>query len=181
MVLGVCRRVLHNEQDAEDALQVTFLVLVRKAGSIRRTTSVRSWLYGVAYRVARKARLQSARQQACEQRSAEVARPGSTAEPTWKELQAVLDAEFRAFDLAARSITVIVRPDGDGDKVSEGKVPRQILSVASNAVIMIDGKGGTLADLRKGNRLSLILSSDANEVTSISAVQRKNARPEKGE
>src|SRR5262245_27047754 len=52
MVLRVCQRVLHQSQDAEDAFQVTFMVLARKAAAIARRGSVGSWLYGVAYRVA---------------------------------------------------------------------------------------------------------------------------------
>src|SRR5262249_35104222 len=70
MVLGVCRRVLRHPQDADDAFQATFLVLVRRAGSIRRLDSVASWLYGVALRTARRAKLDAVRRQRREEMSA---------------------------------------------------------------------------------------------------------------
>ncbi len=60
MVFGVCRRLLNNAQDVEDAFQATFLVLVRKARSISKRESVGSWLYGVANRIASRERIRQA-------------------------------------------------------------------------------------------------------------------------
>src|SRR5438105_4658904 len=56
MVLGVCRRVLRNAHDAEDAFQATFLVLLRKASTLRSPGKIGNWLYGVAYRTSQEAR-----------------------------------------------------------------------------------------------------------------------------
>ena len=66
MVLGVCRRVVDNADDADDAFQATFLVLVRKAGSIVPRELVGNWLYGVAYRTALKARALAGRRRLLE-------------------------------------------------------------------------------------------------------------------
>ena len=65
-VLGACRRILGNEPDAEDAFQATFLVLVRKADTVRPRGAVGAWLYGVACNVARKARAEATRRRAKE-------------------------------------------------------------------------------------------------------------------
>jgi RNA polymerase sigma factor (sigma-70 family) len=70
MVLRVCRNVLKDWNDAEDAFQATFVVLARRCGSIRRRDSVESWLFGVACRVAARARFEAARRRAVERRGA---------------------------------------------------------------------------------------------------------------
>src|SRR5437868_6192955 len=64
MVLGVCRRLLPELHDADDVFQATFLVFVHKAPSIRKGTALGCWLYGVAYRLALKARAGAARRRA---------------------------------------------------------------------------------------------------------------------
>src|SRR5437867_4443505 len=61
MVWGVCRRVLRHDHDAEDAFQATFLVLVRKAASIKPRKMVGNWLYGVAHQTALNARASAAK------------------------------------------------------------------------------------------------------------------------
>src|SRR5262245_58642658 len=60
MVFGVCRRVIGHVQDAEDAFQATFLVLVRKASSVVPREAVGNWLYGVAHRSALEAKARNA-------------------------------------------------------------------------------------------------------------------------
>jgi RNA polymerase sigma factor (sigma-70 family) len=92
-VLGVCRRVLGHEQDAEDVFQAVFLVLSRKAGALRRKEAVGPWLFGVAYRLALRARREARQRREREGRAG--GRPGEDplAELTVREAQAVLYEE----------------------------------------------------------------------------------------
>jgi RNA polymerase sigma factor (sigma-70 family) len=94
VVWGVCQRLLGDGHDAEDAFQATFLVLVRKPGSVKKHASLGSWLYGVAYRVALRARADAARRRHHERQVATMAAPQSALDDGWQELRPVLDAEL---------------------------------------------------------------------------------------
>ena len=82
MVLRVCRRILADPNDAEDAFQVTFLVLARKARSIARRERLANWLYGVAVRSAREVRKNAARRRAQRSRCTTCDPPSHVPPPT---------------------------------------------------------------------------------------------------
>jgi RNA polymerase sigma factor (sigma-70 family) len=94
LVLGVCRRVLGNDCDADDAFQATFLVLARKAGSVVWRESIGSWLYSVAYRIARKQRGAAALRRGHERAAGVRGRQEVAENPAALELQEVLDEEL---------------------------------------------------------------------------------------
>jgi RNA polymerase sigma factor (sigma-70 family) len=93
LVLGVCRSVLRQEQDAEDAFQATFLVLARRAAAIRKQDSLASWLYGVALRTATKARKALARRHQREQHAGTRSADQPVTEAALHELQRILHEE----------------------------------------------------------------------------------------
>jgi len=94
MVLSVCRRVLHDVHDAEDAFQATFLVLVRKARSIQKRGTVGSWLYGVAYRVALQCRANAARRRKHEREAGESLPRQCSYEAANHDARPILDEEI---------------------------------------------------------------------------------------
>ena len=94
MVLGVCRRLLGNAADADDAFQATFLVLVRKAHAIRPRELVGNWLYGVAYRTALRAKSAAAQRRAKERQVPPMSRAESPPDETWADVQPLLDREL---------------------------------------------------------------------------------------
>ncbi len=116
MVLGICRRVLRDERDVEDAFQATFLVLVRRAGAIRDGDLIGRWLHGVAHRVAVRARAHSARRFVHEQSVAEPIEgehgvPAS-ADAERRELAAIVDEEVTRLPSTLRAPVVLCYLEG---------------------------------------------------------------------
>jgi len=98
MVLGICRHVLNQDQDAEDAFQATFLVLARKGGSIRDRRVLSGWLHEVAYRIAIKARASAVRRRTLEREGMAMLPPAiepnrQDQQAAWNELRPVLHEE----------------------------------------------------------------------------------------
>jgi RNA polymerase sigma factor (sigma-70 family) len=109
LVLGVCQRVLAGP-DADDAFQATFLVLARKAGSVRRPEALGNWLYGVAVRCARRAKARAAKRQAREQPVTEW--PAREAEAEWRDIRPVLDEELARLPDKLRAAVVLCELEG---------------------------------------------------------------------
>jgi RNA polymerase sigma factor (sigma-70 family) len=94
-VLGVCRHVLGQAEDAEDAFQTTFLILAREAGRIRHRRLLDRWLYQVAYRIAVRSRIDSSRRRQHERQDAKISvvSPDLEHDPAWREQRTVLHKE----------------------------------------------------------------------------------------
>ena len=144
MVLGVCRRILRNEQDAEDAFQATFLVLVRKAASIQSPSTIASWLHGVAYRTALEARGASARRRAV---VAEMPPRTVMPEDPWAELWPVLEQELGRLREQYRAVVILCDLEGKTRK----EVARQ-LGWAEGTVASRLARGRSLLGTRLARR-----------------------------
>jgi RNA polymerase sigma factor (sigma-70 family) len=119
MVLSACRRVLRHEQDAEDAFQASFLVLARKAGSVRQSDSVGGWLYQVAYRLALRTRAVGTRRR--EQGTLTDDPPVSPGRDLSQEsLRTCLDEELRRLPEQYRTAVVLCYVEGRSQAEAAG-------------------------------------------------------------
>jgi RNA polymerase sigma factor (sigma-70 family) len=149
MVLGVCRRLVGNAHDAEDAFQATFLVLVRKAATVRPAGMVGNWLYGVAQRTALEARRAAARRRAKEARAAPRA---ATPEDPLADLRSLLDREVARLPERYRVALVLCDLEGTTRKeaarqlaLPEGTVASRLGRARSILARRLTRRGVTLA------------------------------------
>jgi RNA polymerase sigma factor (sigma-70 family) len=120
LVYGVCQRILGPGPDQADAFQATFLVLARKAGSVRKPASVGSWLHGIARRLALRLKYQRIRRQQRERGSVgldEIALPQTGAvDPvlgaSLRELGRILDEEVERLPARQRDVLVLCHLEG---------------------------------------------------------------------
>jgi len=134
MVWGVCRRVLSNYHDAEDAFQATFLVLVRRAASLGSPELLANWLYGVAHQTALKARATATKRKGRERQVTDMPEPAVTQEDQWRDLQPVLDAELSRLPDKFRGVIVLCDLEGKTRKEVAGQLGCPEGTVASRLV-----------------------------------------------
>jgi RNA polymerase sigma factor (sigma-70 family) len=129
-VQGVCRRMLPAAHDAEDAFQATFLVLARRAASIKRREQLGSWLYGVAVRTAKEARRRAARQREIERQMMNVSRFESEPPEDRNDLVLLLDEELYRLPERYRAALVACELEGKSRREAAGQlgIPEGTLS-----------------------------------------------------
>jgi RNA polymerase sigma-70 factor (ECF subfamily) len=164
MVLGVCRRLLRDAHDADDAFQATFLVLVRKAHSIRPRNIVGNWLHGVAYRTALKARAVNARRRTSEWRAVEIACLRPQRDGSREELLALLDQELGRLPERYRGPVVLCHLEGKTRK----EAARQLGWPEGTVAIRLSGARKLLAKrlarhglVSSGGSLAAVLAAPA--------------------
>jgi RNA polymerase sigma factor (sigma-70 family) len=152
LVLNVCRSVLHHHQDAEDAFQATFLVLARRADSIRKGEAVGSWLYGVAHRTACRALRAALRRRRRETRTTGRSPESPASETMLRELQAILHEEVQGLSARLRAPFVLCCLEGKSRAeaaqelgVKEGTVSSRIDRARQRLQQRLAKRGITLA------------------------------------
>ena len=131
MVWGVCRRVLRDHHDAEDAFQATFLVLARKAASIMPREKLGNWLYGVAYQTALKARAQRTKRRGREGQVPDMPEPEAKPHDNRNDLTELLDQELSRLPEKYRIPIVLCELEGRTHKEAASQLGWPIGTVSS--------------------------------------------------
>jgi RNA polymerase sigma factor (sigma-70 family) len=126
IVYSVCRRILHDAQDAEDACQATFLILARKAASIGKHESVSGWLYMVAYRIALRSKTRNMRRSQRERQLEDSPVDKKCVDPAdrtaWHELSRLVDDELRRLPEKYRMAFILCHLEGKSCAEAAGQL-----------------------------------------------------------
>ena len=153
MVWGVCRRVLRDHHDAEDAFQATFLVLARKANSVMIREKLGNWLYGVAYQTATKAKAMRAKRRAREGQVSDMPEPMVVPDEPRDDLAESLDRELSRLPEKYRIPIVLCDLEGISRKEAARQLGWPIGTVSSRLSRARSLLAGRLA--RRGLSLSV--------------------------
>lgn len=173
MVMGVCRRLLQNHHDAEDAFQATFLVLARRAVTICPRNMLANWLFGVARQTARKARTLSLKHRERERQVAELPEPAAPAPNDSPDLRSALDQELSR--LPERYRVVIVLCDLEGKTRREaarylGCPEGSVSSRLSRAREMLAGRLTRQGLMVPAGLVATVLAQESSAAVPISLV-----------
>jgi RNA polymerase sigma factor (sigma-70 family) len=173
VVFGVCLRAAGHRHDAEDAFQATFLILARKAAVIARPELLGNWLYGVAYRVARKAKRAAARRRHREAAVADV--PPPTPAAGWSDAATVIDDELNRLADHHRSAVLLCDVQGlsraDAAKrlgIAEGTLSSRLNAARKKLADRLTRRGVTLSAAGVG----VVLSERATAAVPDEVVRR---------
>jgi RNA polymerase sigma factor (sigma-70 family) len=179
MVLGVCRRVLNNTHDAEDAFQAAFLVLARRAGSAGGPRLLAQWLYGVAFRTALKARAQRAKRRVKERQVVPASAEDTCADSVWADLRPVLDEEIDRLPQKYRLPFVLCYLQGETNEEAarligcpKGTVLSRLASARERLRSRLTGRGVTLS---AALLTTLVMANVAPAVPSLLATSTASA------
>jgi RNA polymerase sigma factor (sigma-70 family) len=168
MVLRVCRRLLGQEQDAEDAFQATFLVLARNAASLRNKGSLASFLHGIAYRLARDAKRSAARRRKHERCSSSRSPVDPADELSWREVQTLLDEEIASLPEIYRSAFILCCLENLGRAEAAQRLGLEECTLRSRLAKARKRLSERLA--RRGVELTAVLAVSAVATPSVSAL-----------
>ncbi|WP_157605182.1 RNA polymerase sigma factor [Schlesneria paludicola] len=191
MVFGVCRRILRNHHDAEDAFQATFVVLARKASSIARPALLANWLYVVAHHVSTKAHAVVARRSVQVKPISDLPEPATVESESWIELAPVLDQELRRLAEKYRTPLILCDLEGLTRKEAarqlgwaEGTVSTRLMKARAVLEQRLTRQGyalpaGTLAVLLSQQSASAAVPSSlaASTIAAASAISAGQAVP----
>jgi RNA polymerase sigma factor (sigma-70 family) len=173
MVWGVCRRVTGHHQDAEDAFQAAFLVLARKANSIRPREMIANWLFGVAQKSALKAKTSAGKRHTREKQVATMPEPEAVERVCWQNLESLVDQELANLPDKYRVAIVLCDLEGKTGKavarqlrIPEGTLSSRLRTARAMLAKRLTGRGVALS----GGLLATVLSQNAQSACAPAAL-----------